>query len=361
MDKNPVKILFFSYTFPPRIIGGIETYMYELTSHFKEIHPETYTLVNRRGLAFLPVFIPYSIFKAIRLIRKHNITHLHSASGPHCFEALLIRKLTGVKLSITIHGLDIIIKLFMLDRILPFFVKRFDKIFCVSNATRRECIARGVPAEKCAVIFNGVNPDTFPLKLTRKEMQAELEHTAGISLKGKKVLCTNGRLIKRKGVAWFILNVMPKLEERYIYLVSGDGPERDEIKAAIAGGGLESRVRMLGKTGFRTLRLLYNAADMFIMPNIQDPGTMEGFGLVILEAGSCGTPVIASKIEGISDAVIHGVTGWLVPEKDVNGFIKRIHDFSLPRAKIIATIKKRFDWASIAAQYLKDIRGIHAR
>jgi phosphatidylinositol alpha-1,6-mannosyltransferase len=94
------------------------------------------------------------------------------------------------------------------------------------------------------------------------------------------------------------------------------------------------------------------------MPNIHDPGTMEGFGLVILEAGSCGTPVIASAIEGITDAVVPGATGRLVAERDAEGFIRGIHALHLSRKKIISTIKRRFDWSSIAGQYLKDMKSI---
>ena len=351
MNGRDIKILFLSYTYPPAVVGGIETYMLQLIGHFREFNPETHALVNTRGLKFLPLFIPYSIIRALLLIRRHGITHLHAASGPHCFQALLLKKLTGVKTSITIHGLDIINRLFFLDRITPFFLRRLDLVFCVSRATRKECISRGIDENSCVAIHNGVDPDVFPLHRPRRVLRKELEAVLHIPLRGKKILVTNGRLIRRKGVEWFVDACMPRLDKSFLYLVSGDGPDREAIVRAIARHGLQERVLLLGRTSFDLLRLIYNCADRFIMPNRRVPGTMEGFGLVILEAGSCGVPVVASDIEGISDAVIHGTTGWLVPELDADAFIRHVKKPPLPAGKMVRAIREKYDWDKITRRY----------
>lgn len=354
--KKPVKILFISYVYPPKTIGGIQTYMRDLTAHVAALNPSTYTLINPGGYVFLALFIPYSIFKAVRLIRRHGITHLHVASGPHCFQALLLKKLTGVRATITIHGLDIMIETLWLDRIIAWFVSRLDRVFCVSNATRRECERRGVPPEKCTVIFNGVDPGIFPLRSPRGELRAELAGALGLPLAGRRILLSNGRLVRRKGVEWFIRSVVPSLDRRALFIVSGDGPERETVAAAVAECGVSDRVVLLGRTSDELLRLLYNTTDYFIMPNISEPGNMEGFGLVILEAASCGATVIASDIEGISDAVVHGVTGWLVPERDAGAFARHVATPPLPPAKVVEAVRKRFDWRVIASQYLDGMR-----
>ncbi|MCU0845219.1 MAG: glycosyltransferase family 4 protein [Spirochaetes bacterium] len=358
MLKKPVKVLFLSYVYPPKTIGGIQTYMRDLTAHVAAQNSPTYTLINPGGYAFLALFIPYSILKAISLIRRHGITHLHVASGPHCFQALLIKKLTGVKVSITIHGLDIMIETFRLDRIIAFFVRRLDRVICVSNATKRECVRRGVPPEKCAVIFNGVDPGIFPLHRPRNEMRTELEEALGMPLGKRKLLLSNGRLVKRKGVEWFIRSVVPRLDRCCLFIVSGDGPERDAVRDAVSECGVGDRVLLLGRTSDELLRLLYNTADYFIMPNIHEPGTMEGFGLVILEAASCGASVIAAEIEGISDAVVNGVTGWLVPERDADAFALHIAKAPISPRKVADAVRKRFDWKVIAAQYIEELRGL---
>ena len=348
LAKKPVKILFLSYVYPPKTIGGIQTYIRDLAAHVAAQNPSTYTLINPGGYAFLVIFIPYSIFKAVRLIRRHGITHLHSASGPHCFQALLLKKLTGVKATITIHGLDIMIETLWLDKIIAHFVGRLDRVFCVSNATRRECERRGVPPEKCTVIV--------PLRFPRGELRGKLAGALGLSLAGRKILLSNGRLVRRKGVEWFIRSVVPSLDRRALFIVSGDGPERDAIASAVAECGVSDRVVLLGRTSDELLRLLYNTADYFIMPNISEPGNMEGFGLVILEAASCGATVIASDIEGIRDAVVHGVTGWLVPERDAGAFARHIARKALPPAKVADAVRTRYDWRVIASQYIEGIR-----
>ncbi|MFC1948310.1 glycosyltransferase [Chloroflexota bacterium] len=72
------------------------------------------------------------------------------------------------------------------------------------------------------------------------------------------------------------------------------------------------------------MKLLYNASDIFIMPNIPVKGDMEGFGLVTIEASSCGLPVVASRIEGIKDAIQNGENGMLVEPGNVQEYVSSI-------------------------------------
>jgi phosphatidylinositol alpha-1,6-mannosyltransferase len=87
------------------------------------------------------------------------------------------------------------------------------------------------------------------------------------------------------------------------------------------------------------------------MPNITVPGDVEGFGIVALEAGSCGLPVVASNIQGLRDAVINGKTGYLVEEGDVDGFVGRITDMNLDKDQIRKIVNSTFDWANIYKRY----------
>lgn len=74
------------------------------------------------------------------------------------------------------------------------------------------------------------------------------------------------------------------------------------------------------------------------------PDGVEGFGIVALEAGSCGLPVVASNIQGLQDAVIDGKTGYLVEEGDVDGFVGRITDMNLKKDQIREIVNSTFDW-----------------
>ena len=145
---------------------------------------------------------------------------------------------------------------------------------------------------------------------------------------------------------------MPWLNSKYLYFISGDDPEKNKIQRIITQKKLQKKVLLLGITNFETLKLLYNSADIFVMPNINVKGNMEGFGIVALEAASCGLPVVASNIEGIKDAVLEGKTGFLIEEKNAENFIKKIRELKLGRQKIIKTVIEQFSWNKIVLEYL---------
>jgi glycosyltransferase involved in cell wall biosynthesis len=90
------------------------------------------------------------------------------------------------------------------------------------------------------------------------------------------------------------------------------------------------------------LKLLYNTADVLIMPNL--PGYTEGFGLVSLEAASCGLPVIASELGGIKDAIKDGENGFLVEPGNPQAFIDKIHD-------LLSNEKERLAFGERARNY----------
>jgi len=350
-----MRILFLTRVHPP-VIGGLENQSYNLIENFKKINKETFTLINTKGKKILPFFIPYSFFKALFLIRKNKITHLHLSDGVMAWEGKWIKKLTGVKTAITIHGLDITYKNWLYQKIIPKSINKLDKIICISNHTKEQCVKRGISEKKIIIIPNGVNSDEFILKGSKRELRKRLSEKLKLNLENKRILLTTGRLVKRKGVEWFVNNVMLKIGKNYIYLISGDGPEKESIKKDIEKNNLEKNVLMLGRTDFKTLKLLYNSSDIFVMPNIKVKGDMEGFGIVIIEAGSCGLPVITSGIEGISDAVINGKTGWIVGEKNTKEFIKKINSKLLDKKRVRETVKNNFDWKKIVKKYLGVLR-----
>ncbi|GAG87335.1 unnamed protein product, partial [marine sediment metagenome] len=101
-------------------------------------------------------------------------------------------------------------------------------------------------------------------------------------------------------------------------------------------------------------KLLYNAADLLLMPNIHVDGDMEGFGIVGLEAGSCGLPVIASNIEGIKDFVETRLNGFLVETKNADEFIDKIKMVDKLNNDIIRkTIISNYEWPHITLKYLE--------
>src|SRR5262249_38015702 len=158
--------------------------------------------------------------------------------------------------TVTVHGLDITYKNTLYQAVVPRCLSRLDAIICISEATRQACLERGVPEHKLSVIPWGVELESFRSAATRRDLEAICQ----MDLAGKRVLLTVGRLVKRKGVAWFVSNVLPSLGPEYVYLVAGEGPERPAIEAAAMAGNLLSRVKLLGAVPEQEKVILYNTA-----------------------------------------------------------------------------------------------------
>jgi len=349
------KILFITKNYPPKI-GGLETYSYNLIREFEKHHNVTKVVLGR-SIIHLLWFVPYSFFLSLYLAWKHSIRHIHLCDALLAPIGMLLKLLLGGQVSVSIHGLDITYKNFFYQLLIPRCVSRLDKIISVSRATRDECQRRKIPVQNAAVIPNGIRPNEHYLSEPVDVLQAKLEKITGRVIRGRKVLVTVGRLVKRKGVAWFVDCVMPQLDPCYIYIVAGNGPEFDRIQRLVSRLNLENRVLMLGRVSNDTRRVLLNAADIFIMPNRTVANDIEGFGISVLEAGSCGLPVVASNLQGIKDAVTDGKTGYLVEEGDVAGFLSRIRSMSLVRADIRTYVIARFNWENLYNDYRKVILG----
>jgi phosphatidylinositol alpha-1,6-mannosyltransferase len=179
----------------------------------------------------------------------------------------------------------------------------------------------------------------------------------------KLILASVGRLVPRKGVAWFVENVMPLLPEDVHYFVAGEGPEAPRIRRVAEEAGVDARVALLGAVSEADLESVYRGADLFVMPNIQVPGDMEGFGLVLLEAGMCGLPAVAARLEGIEDVVREGENGNLVTSGNAAEFRDAILRYrNDPDALLAASaraaevVAREFSWNSVTERYIEAIQ-----
>ncbi|HSX04863.1 MAG TPA: glycosyltransferase family 4 protein [Candidatus Saccharimonadales bacterium] len=258
---------------------------------------------------------------------------------------------------ITIHGKEATYGNPLYKVMVPPFVRRQDQLVTVSNDTK-ETVERAFPGTHPIVIFNGVSDGFYAPD--RQGFIAEVASAAGLTieqLRDHKLLYTNGRLVRRKGVLWFVNEVMPKLAagSPVLYLVSGEGRDRQAIEAAIAERGLEGQVKLLGRVSDRLRQALYNVADIFLMPNVPVKNDMEGMGLVALEAASCGTTVVASDLEGIPDAIQNHKNGILVEPTNAEQYLDVIgrelkHPSLRPDAVRDYTLT-HYSWRERAADY----------
>lgn len=338
------KILFISRAYPP-IVGGIENQNYELSVWLPKI-AEVKTIANRKGKKFLPIFLPWVTLRALLLAPRYDAVLLGDGvlgivgwCVKHCYPKKTV-------LSI-VHGLDLTFtsKLYQ-NWWVRTFIPRLDRLIAVGNETIRAGVSRGIPQEKFTFIPNGVDTDKCfipDIADPKKELFAAL----GESIEGKQTLLTSGRLAKRKGVAWFIRNVLLKLPENVLYVVAGDGPDKENILSAIQETGLAKRVKMLGYVDDRTRNILFNTCDLFVQPNIKVEGDMEGFGISVIEAASCRIPVIASRLEGLQDAIKDGEDGFLVEPENAGAYVAKI-------TELLSSDMHRRTFGEQARQYVID-------
>lgn len=330
-------ILVLARKYPPSV-GGMEIYSKNLVDRLSQ-HYDVDKIVMGRSQVNLAWFLPFMVIKAFLLARKKQYDLVYLCDSLLAPFGFLLKKALNVKVFVTAHGLDITYNKFFYQHIVPPAVKALDKVICVSRNTMDECVKRGIGREKCVFIANGIEPRIGAGKVNGEGAATD-----------KKVIVTVGRLIKRKGVSWFIENIMPKIKDDCVYMVLGDGPEKHNIEKTIKRTGLEQNVLLLGRVSDQKLNETYRMAHAMVMPNQLISDDPEGFGIVAIEAASYGVPVIANNIDGLSDAVINGKTGWLVKYNDAGMFIDKIRDTTLSR-DAIKTAAAVFGWDNVIKKY----------
>ncbi len=313
-----MKILFISRAYPP-VTGGIENQNYELSVWLKRF-AITDTLANRYGKKALPFFLPYVTLRTLFIAHRYDVILL--GDGVLAIVGYIIKILYPKKPVVAIlHGLDILYENTLYQSLwVKHLIPALDGLITVSGETRATALEKNIPQEKIVVINNGVDTEALEGSYARNDLATVL----GVDITDKQVLLTAGRLAKRKGAAWFIREVLPNLPKNVLYVLAGSGPEEENIKQVIQETKTQDQVRLLGRVTDTTRNLLLNTADIFIQPNIRVPGDMEGFGIAVIEATACGRPVVASDLEGLSDAICHNENGILVEPENAEAFQKAI-------------------------------------
>lgn len=347
-----MKILFVSRAFPPTI-GGIEKQNAEV-AEFLGKKTELTLIANTRGKSFLPLFLPWALLKILLGAKKHDVLLLGDGvlAPLGAIAKILFPHLTVVSI---VHGLDLtfaqksgfMAKLYASIN-LP-SLQKLDGIICVSAETKRTALSVGILDTKAFVVPNGINPDFFDGNYTRDELAAFL----GRDLSQTKVILRLGRFVKHKGVLWFIQNVMPRLPEHVILVAAGGvakgaHPGDHNIfplcEKAIQELGLEKRVLLYPNLAWDKVKLLLGMADIAVSPNVPVPGSMEGFGISVLEASLNRLPIVVSKLEGLQEAVADGKNGLFAEPGNTTDFITKI-------TWLLADDARRREFGEQARQY----------
>ena len=266
----------------------------------------------------------------------------------------------GVATAAIVHGRDVTLNVSAYQKFIPRVFSALDAVLPVSRATGEACLERGLQEEKLFVVPNGVSVNRFTATQRTAARSELLERFGGNGLpEHALLLCSVGRQVKRKGFAWFVHEVMPLLPKDIHYWLAGEGPEAEEIVAAARSKGVSDRIRLLGRVSENDLELLYAGSDLFIMPNIPVRGDMEGFGVVMLEAGLSGLPTIGARLEGIADVIEESENGHLVRSGDAWAYSEAVmqyyrDEFRLQAASERAAyhVRSRFSWQAVADKYV---------
>jgi glycosyltransferase involved in cell wall biosynthesis len=334
------------------MIGGLETLSYHLTTGYTG--PKTIVPLGRlqRHLVW---FLPYVSLRV--LLTGYQYDLIHVGDPMLALAGRIGRALWKRKVVVCVHGLDLVYG----SKLYQAYLKAFlyaDTYVAISAATRRLAEARGL--YPVTIITIGVSNSFFAI-----ERRADADAEVAAARKGRMVLLTTGRLIPRKGVAWFVTNVLPRLD--VLYVVVGGGRDHDRIKQAAADAGVSDKILLIWQPDQERLYRIFSTADVFVMPNIPIVNDVEGFGIVGIEGAASGLPVVASRLEGIPDAVIDGESGILVEPKNADAYVAAIEKLGADPAARVAFgeharryVRARNDWREVVAAYtrlFKDLCG----
>jgi colanic acid/amylovoran biosynthesis glycosyltransferase len=271
---------------------------------------------NRGSLNFL-VRVPAILLQAAamaRVMQRRGIRHIHAHFASHpALAALAAATLAGTSYSVTVHAHDI----FMRHTGLRPKMLQATFLACISDFNRqylRQLIPDLRP-ESLLLVRCGVDPKRFRPADASGSPRSPFRLVCVASLqeyKGVQVLVEALARLARDGVAFECLLICT-------------GPLRPSLEARVRELGLVDRVSFLGAQPEERVAELVRGAAVFVAPSVlTNSGQMDGIPVALMEAMASGVPVVASRLSGIPELVIDGVTGVLVPPGDVGALAAAI-------------------------------------
>jgi glycosyltransferase involved in cell wall biosynthesis len=339
------------------------------------------TRVN--GLGVVPCFSTDALFPVDNWFFNHTLANsgggieadvyeMHNASGYAFLKALKKRKPKAPVVQ-TVHGVLAdeyyqtlksgalsprvkIANLLMwkLSRLEAESARAANLVVAVSNhSSKRAVELYDLDTAKMRVVPNGVDPERFK-PADDKTLRRKL------GLGKKQVVLYVGRLIPRKGLHFLVEAAKTTVKERRdtVFVIVGDGPLRSGLTSELTGLGLSANFLFLGDVKENMLSHLYNCADVFALPSVQ-----EGQGIVLLEAQASAKPVVAFNIGGVNEAVADGESGFLVERSNADmlgkAIIELLSDAPLRERMGVAGreyVLRNFTWDICAEKMLEVYR-----
>jgi phosphatidylinositol alpha-1,6-mannosyltransferase len=323
-------VLFITNDFGPRA-GGIETFViglierrsfgqtivYTSAQNGSEEYDKAWktdygvTVIRDRAKILLPT--PRVARNLSRVIKESNIqVAAFGAAAPLGLLSASIKR-AGIRKTVALtHGHEVWwAKVFPFNLAMRHIGSSIDSLTFLGEFTER-AISKALSksaAQQMVKIAPGIDVDHF-CPQDASELRRELK------LENKRVIVSVGRLVHRKGQDHLIQalpQILKSVPDAHILMV-GQGPYLSHLKKLVARHNLNEHVSFIGRIQYAQLPQYICAGDVFAMPSRSRffGLEVEGLGIVYLEASACGLPVIAGSSGGAPDAVLDGVTGFVV-------------------------------------------------
>ena len=249
-----------------------------------------------------------------RHAKEYDIIHVHH---PDPMAALALR-LSGYRGKVVLHWhSDIVSQRFFLALYKPlqnWLIRRADRILGTTPVYVASSPYLKDVQDKCGYVPIGIDPIRY-----------DAAHADAIRSRysGKTLLFSLGRLVPYKGFS-YLIDAMSLLPERFHLVLGGKGPLKEALEEQIREKGLQHRVSLhSGYIPDETVFALFGAADIFVLSSIMKT---EAFGIVQIEAMSCGTPVVATRIPGSGASWVNeeGVSGLNAEPSDARSLADAI-------------------------------------
>ena len=210
-----------------------------------------------------------------------------------------------------------------LERYLMPLTYRNTNLITVSPSSKAEILAHKITSKEPAVIYNGINKKVY--------------------LPGEKspipTILYVGRLTALKSIHVLIKaskNIIQAVPDVRI-IIAGEGADRRNLERLVSKYNLQAYFQFTGRVTEPEKILLYQRAWVFVNPSL-----IEGWGITTIEANACGTPVVASNVPGLRDAVNNPHSGILIPYGNSKEFASAISELLTN-----ATLRKRMSRESV--------------
>lgn len=344
-----MKIALLTLDFPPGT-GGVQTYLFEISRRLAREHEVTVIAPRQPqrpvvpGLQYAPPGRPNALgfARVLRRLRPDRIVAGHAHP-----QLLLAAAATRRPYAAVAYGNDFLAAQRRWHR--PLFNRllgRARPFVTITAANADRLVALGLP--RPAIVYPGTDPERF--------------RPAPSPPPPPLRLLTAGRLVSRKGIDT-VLTALPGLLADFpglVYVLAGDGPDQERLAAVAEANGVADAVHFMGYIPDEQLPAVYQQAHVFVMParEEREQASVEGFGIVYLEAAASGLPVVAGRSGGAGEAVRDGVTGFVVPPDDteaLTGTLRRLLADAELRQRLGAAgrqwVESEMNWERAAREF----------